>query len=243
MNSQELREAFAGLSTPLVADACSRLGVVTRVAPPGIRPLLPHHKVAGRALPLRYDGAEGPLPELIRMVEPGDVLVIDNRGRVDEGCIGELLALEAQKIGVGGIAVWGAHRDAEALAWSGLPIFSYGPCTAKPRHPVEPPPPPAPPHPRFGDFGVGRDDFVFADAGGVVFVNEEVLAGLLRAAASIGETERGRAEAVRGGMGLRGQLWLDDFLMSRMEGGRAGCRQRWEPVGGPNAAEPGGAHG
>jgi len=43
--------------------------------------------------------------------EQGDILVIDNGGRLDEGCIGELTVLEAQASGLADIIVWGAHRD------------------------------------------------------------------------------------------------------------------------------------
>ena len=240
MDSRQLREAFAGLSTPLIADACTHLGVATRVAPTGIRPLLPHHTVAGRALPLRYGGVADPLLELIRVAAPGDVLVVDNQGRVDEGCIGELLALEAHTAGVGGLIVWGAHRDTAALVSSGLPVFSYGPCPARQRRPAgQGPTPPA----QFGSFVVGRDDVVFADADGVVFVNDEVIAELLRAAAAIGDTKRGRAEAVRGGVGLRSQFWLDDFLMSKSEGGPREGQLRWGHANGSNGAKRGRAHG
>ncbi len=54
MKNNELNEAFLGLSTPLVSDACLRLRLPLRVAPPGIRPLLPDGHVAGRALPARH---------------------------------------------------------------------------------------------------------------------------------------------------------------------------------------------
>jgi len=46
-------ETFADLSTPLVADACVRCEVPLRAAPPGIRPVVPGHRVAGHALPAR----------------------------------------------------------------------------------------------------------------------------------------------------------------------------------------------
>ncbi|MHB6911125.1 RraA family protein [Streptomyces sp. DB-54] len=36
--------------------------------------------------------------------EPGDVLVIDNAGRQDEACVGDLLALEAQAAGLAVVA-------------------------------------------------------------------------------------------------------------------------------------------
>ena len=42
--------------------------------------------------------------------QPGDVLVIDDGGRVDEACIGDLAVLEARTAGVAGIVVWGRGR-------------------------------------------------------------------------------------------------------------------------------------
>jgi regulator of RNase E activity RraA len=49
--------------------------------------------------------------EAMGTAKPGDILVIDNQGRMDEGCIGDLTTLEAQACGLAGIIVWGCHRD------------------------------------------------------------------------------------------------------------------------------------
>jgi 4-hydroxy-4-methyl-2-oxoglutarate aldolase len=93
MLNQELSDAFAKLSTPLIADACLRAGVSLRLAPPGIRPLSPLYRVAGRVLPARHSGSVDVFLEAMGTAEASDVLVIDNAGRLDEGCIGDLTAL------------------------------------------------------------------------------------------------------------------------------------------------------
>jgi len=50
-------EAFAGLSTPLVADACVHCGVPLRAAPAGIRAVVTGQRAAGRVLPARHYGS------------------------------------------------------------------------------------------------------------------------------------------------------------------------------------------
>src|SRR5207302_6338711 len=105
----------------------------------------------------------------MQSAQPGQVLVIDNGGRLDEGCIGDLTALEAEKCGLAGIIVWGAHRDTPELRQIRLPIFSYGAYPSGPQR-LDSRDSSALLSARFGNFVVERSDMAFADDDGCLFV-------------------------------------------------------------------------
>jgi len=83
MYNQHLNSAFSELSTPLIADACLRLGLPIRIAPLGIRALPAGSHITGRALPMRNYGSVDIFLEAMGMAQSGDELVIDNGGRMD----------------------------------------------------------------------------------------------------------------------------------------------------------------
>jgi 4-hydroxy-4-methyl-2-oxoglutarate aldolase len=205
---------FGGLSTPLVADACVRAGVPLRVAPPGIAAVVGGHRVAGRALPARHYGSVDVFLEALGGAAQGDVLVVDNGGRQDEACVGDLVVLEAQAAGVGGVVLWGLHRDTAELARIGVPVFSYGRCPAGPAR-LDEQEPSALASARFGACLVTRDDIVFGDDDGVVFVAASQADQVLAAARQIGEVERDQAGQIRAGQTLRQQTSFSQYLTRR----------------------------
>ncbi|MFE6866809.1 RraA family protein [Kitasatospora sp. NPDC057692] len=222
---------FAELSTPLVADACVRVGVEVRAAPAGVMGVVPGSRVAGRVLPVRHYGSVDVFLEAYGAAEPGDVVVIDNGGRLDEACIGDLAVLEARAAGAAGVVVWGLHRDTPELVEIGLPVFSYGSLPLGPLR-LDGREAEALASARFGPHLVGVEDVVFADADGVLFVPGARLDEVLEAAAGIARTERAQAERIRSGDTLRRQTAFDAYLERRAADPAYSFRQHLRQVGG-----------
>jgi regulator of RNase E activity RraA len=169
--------------------------------------------------------------EAIDGSSPGEVLVIDNDGRLDEACIGDLVVLEAKIAGLAAAVVWGLHRDELVLREIGLPVFSYGrlavgPSTMRER-PAE-----ALASAGFGDLTVSASDMVVVDADGGVVVDLEHWTTVIDAAAKIVETEKRQSSAMRDGRSLRDQFDFASYLERRQTDPDYDFRAHLRSVGG-----------
>jgi len=207
-------DIFADLTTPLIADACVRLQIPLRMASSGIHPLVPGMRVAGRVLPARHRGSVDVFIEAMKNSTRGDVLVIDNQGRTDESCIGDLTVLEARAWGLSGFVVRGLIRDTSELALIGFPVFSYGSLSAGPRR-LDNRGPLDLTSADWESFTVDSSDTVFADDDGVIFVPSSNLEEILNVAKSIYNVERSQAEKIKAGKILWEQLDFDGYLAKR----------------------------
>ncbi len=214
VSKSPLASEFSNLSTALIADACIRVKVPLRVAPSEIRPLVQGMRIAGRALPARHRGSVDVFLEAMRNALPGDVLVVDNEGRSDESCVGDLTVLEARAWGLAGLVVRGYHRDTDQLVRVGFPVFSYGSYPAGPRR-LDPRTLADLSSAQWDNFTVDNNDLVFGDDDGVLFVASNMVGKVLEAAKSIWKVERQQAETIHAGKKLSEQLAFDSYLTKR----------------------------
>jgi regulator of RNase E activity RraA len=224
-------QRFATLTTAHLTDACVRADVEVRIAPHALQAAIPGTRFLGRALPARHVGSVDVFLEAINGASPGDVLVADNGGRLDEACIGDLLALEAQAAGLAGIVIWGLHRDSVDLAAIDIPVFSLGSTPTGPLS-VRDRPADALESARVGDWRITAQDVVAADEDGVIFLPADRLDELLTIAEGIRDTERAQADRISSGISLREQVHFSAFLAAREANPELTFRQHLRDVGG-----------
>jgi regulator of RNase E activity RraA len=214
MDVEKLTARFASVTTAHLADACVRRGVEVRCAPAGTRPVTTGDRLAGPVLPTRHAGSVDVFLEAFGQARAGSVLVVDDGGRLDQACIGDLVVREAQVTGLAGLVVWGCHRDTVDLVRIGLPVFSLGALPTGPLR-VDERSDDALASARVGPWVVTADDLVFADDDGALFVPAERAVEVLDAAEGIRDTELRQAEAIQAGRALRDQLAFAAFLERR----------------------------
>ena len=193
---------LAALSTPTVSDALDRLGIAGQAL--GIAPLDRSFRLVGRAWTLRYGPVgqdRGTVGDYIDDLGPGDVVVLDNQGRLDATVWGDLLTIVAHRRQVAGTVIDGICRDVDRSLTLGYPIFSRGNWmrTGKDRVRVEATQVPV----SVGGIRVEPGDLLLGDGDGVVVVPAARAAEALSAAEAIERAEDSIRAEVQAGRSLR----------------------------------------
>jgi 4-hydroxy-4-methyl-2-oxoglutarate aldolase len=200
-DGDDLLAGFAAVDTSHVSDALDRRGLAGQCL--GLRPLDRSFRLAGRAFTVRYVpvGAErGSVGDYIDDLGPGQVVVLDNAGRVDCTVWGDLLTATAHQRGVAGTVIDGVCRDSDRSLELGYPIYSKGAWmrTGKDRVRVDGYDVAV----SIGGVRVEPGDVLVGDADGVVAVPAGRAAEVLAAAAEIRDTEDQIRQAVLAGKSL-----------------------------------------
>lgn len=205
---------LTSVSTAHLADACLIVGVDVRCASSALRPVGAHAVFAGRAQPVRHTGSVDVILEAIGRMPPGAALIIDDDGRTDRACIGDLTAIEAFHAGAAAMVVNGLHRDTSELIDIGLPVFSLG---SSPTGPLEwsVSPIDAFERCRLGPWEITTSDIVVGDLDGVIILPIDCVDDIAVAAVTIRDRERRQAGRAREGVTLRRQFAFDEYLADR----------------------------
>jgi regulator of RNase E activity RraA len=201
---RELVALFAGLDTPAVSDALDKIGLPGQAT--NIMPLSDYKQATiGPAFTVRYvpvttSGPPNGVGDWIDDVSTGDIIVIDNGGRLDCTVWGDIMTQYAGIRGIAGTVIDGVCRDVTRAISDNYPMFTAGRWmrTAKGRMEVasvnEP-------------IGIGRvhvkpRDIVIADANGVVIVPRSRAREVAKIAHWIDESERRIREMIANGSSL-----------------------------------------
>jgi 4-hydroxy-4-methyl-2-oxoglutarate aldolase len=194
-------ERASKLDTATVSDALDRFGIVGQCYQ--IKPRDPKFRMAGRAYTLLCGPASvppGTVGDYIDDVQPGQVVVIDNGGRLNATIWGDILTETAFAKKVAGTVIDGLCRDTALCMELGYPVFTrdHWMRTGKDRVQVEATNVPV----TIGEARVQPGDILRGDADGVVVIPKEHEDKVLAAAEEIEEAENAIRKAVRGGMRL-----------------------------------------
>lgn len=202
MDTEKIVERLKKLDTCAVSDALDQLGL--KGVALGLRPLWSCGKIAGKVMTykLEVDGIKESKRHLgtgaVELAMPGDIIVVDHRGRNDVAGWGGTLSLAAKLKGLGGVIVDGACRDVDESADHAFPVYARTavPITARGRvveesfnKPIE-----------VSGVLVRPGDYVIADRSGIVFIPASEANIVLEKAEKIAQKEQEMAKKVLSGV-------------------------------------------
>jgi RraA family protein len=128
--SRELIARAVRLPASNIGDVMNRNACMTGTLRPYGQPGL---AIAGPALPVRVRAGDNlMLHKALDIAQPGDVVVCDAGGFLQQAIMGEIMARYAMSRKLAGVIIDGAIRDADSLAQLAFQIYAYGATPAGP---------------------------------------------------------------------------------------------------------------
>jgi len=189
------------LGTSALSDAMDRLGIPGQAL--GIKPVDRSFLVCGPAFTVHNmpcDIHGGSVGDYIDDVAEGQVICIDNAGRLDATVWGDILTIMGSLHNIGGTVINGVCRDSNRAMEVGYPIFSRGTYmrTGKDRVMADA----YNTKVSLGEVAVVPGDIVAGDFDGIVVIPQERLDEVVAAAIEIEDAEDHIRESIRKGMSL-----------------------------------------
>ena len=189
------------LGTSALSDAMDRLGIPGQAL--GIKPIDRSFRVCGPAFTVHNmpcDIHGGSVGDYIDDVSAGQVIVIDNAGRLDATVWGDILTIMGALHNIGGTVINGVCRDSNRAMEVGYPIFSRGTYmrTGKDRVMADA----YNTKVSLGEVAVVPGDLICGDGDGIIVIPQERLDDVVKAAIEIEDAEDHIRNSIRQGMSL-----------------------------------------
>ncbi|MBQ9348151.1 MAG: RraA family protein [Oscillibacter sp.] len=199
---KELIAELKAMDTASISDACDKLGIPCGLL--GIQAVIPGHKMCGEAFTVHYVpcGMEkGTVGDFIDDVKPGQVVVIDNAGRMYCTVWGDIMTFTAKTKGIEGTLIDGVCRDVNGIEELGYAIYTKGKymVTGKERVEVDGVNVPV----SISGVQVRPDDIILGDDSGALCIPKEKAAEVLEVARKIEATEQAIIAEVKKGSTLK----------------------------------------
>lgn len=163
----------------------------------GMKPLDPTSRLAGPAFTVDMRPADNlMLHYALLKAKPGDVLVVDAKGFMEAGPWGDILTLQAMKLGLAGLVIHGCVRDASQIVETGFPVFCRG-LSIKGTGKNQPGRVNVPLH--IGDAVIQPGDIIVGDRDGLVVVRADEVADVIMASAAREAKEAEMRKAIEQG--------------------------------------------
>lgn len=199
---ESIIEEFSKMDTPSISDAMDRLGIPCGLL--GIKQIVPGTKLCGQAFTVHYTACgqiHGTVGDFIDDIQPGQVAVIDNSGRMNCTVWGDIMSIYASQRKIAGTVIDGVCRDIPTIRELSYPIFSKGSymVTGKDRVYVDAINEPV----SISNVQVCPGDLLIGDDSGVIVVPYELAGKVLEIVKEIDAAESAIVEKISSGMSLR----------------------------------------
>ncbi|WPB57706.1 4-carboxy-4-hydroxy-2-oxoadipate aldolase/oxaloacetate decarboxylase [Xylophilus sp. GOD-11R] len=176
----------------------------------GMKPIDPTVRLAGPAFTVDCRPADNlMLHYAVMKARPGDVLVVDAKAFMEAGPWGDVLTIQAMKVGIAGLVINGCVRDANLIIELGFPVFCRG-LSIKGTGKNQPGRVQVPVC--IGDVQIHPGDIVVGDRDGLAVVPAGEVDAAIASAVQREEKEAGQREAIGRGVMTAELLGLTDTL-------------------------------
>lgn len=202
----ELVKAFSKLPAANVADAMGRSAAMRS----DIKLMSKQSRfMCGVAITVKSrPGDNLTLHKALNIAEPGDVIIVDNKGDRTQAIMGEVMyRYLADYKKIEGIVIDGPIRDIDAISKSEMPLYATG---TTPGGPYKEGPGEINVPITCGNIAVNPGDIILGDADGVIVIPKHSAQDILAQAQEIAEGDAAKVAAAASGTVNR--QWVDDLL-------------------------------